>query len=412
MSLEAPQTIQLPYSPHRGQEKFHWDRFEVPYRALLGGTGSGKTLAGVAEDLYWSIKHPGIVGYIFEPTFPMVKRILIPTFEKLLGSPLESSPLVENFNRGDMKITFTNLSVLWLGSLDNPERAEGPNIDFIHLDEARLVRDFDTAWKVIQRRLRGSGGGHPIGAWVTSTPDHPGSPMHRFFEDPRTKSPEAQVFRMSVYANRANLPKAYIKELERGHTGGLAERFLWGRFADVAEGALGFDLTKHVVDMVNLDRLQKVVYGMDFGWTNPAAIVAVGIDGDGRAYVLDEFYKSRASDSTIIEAVKSFQHVYGIGTIYCDRSEPRMIEKMNRAGLKAVPSKGKREDGIRDMGSRFKEAGDGRYRLYVHQKCVNLISELQTYNPAKKENDHATDALRYALTAPLKKRVRYQGIVF
>ena len=59
-------------------------------------------------------------------------------------------------------------------------------------------------------------------------------------------------------------------------------------------------------------------------------------------------------------------------------------------------------------------------RLYIHQSCVNLIWELETYsypdrkdahneeeNPIK-ENDHAIDALRYALfmeNNPVKKGV-------
>jgi hypothetical protein len=38
-------------------------------------------------------------------------------------------------------------------SLDDPERAEGPNVDYIHIDEARLVRHLNTAWLTSVRRL-------------------------------------------------------------------------------------------------------------------------------------------------------------------------------------------------------------------------------------------------------------------
>lgn len=133
------------------------------------------------------------------------------------------------------------------------------------MDKARLVRNFDLAWKVIQRRLRGSGGGHPIGCWVLTTPNQSGSKLHQFFEDPRTKSPKAKVFSMSVYNNKYNLPKNYIRDLERVHTGGLTERFVWGRFALVAEGAFAFDVIRHVVDTVDIARIKKMVYGVDFG---------------------------------------------------------------------------------------------------------------------------------------------------
>jgi phage terminase large subunit-like protein len=328
----------------------------------------------------------------------MVKRILIPKLEMFLGAPIESCPIVRQFNRSDLKIDWINGSTLWLGSLDNAESIEGPSIDFIHVDEARLVPNLETAIKVIQRRLRGSGGDHPIGAWWTTTPDAPGSTLHKFLEDPTTRNPLSKVYRMSLFDNRDNLPEQYIKEVVAAHTGGLAERFVYGRFAAVAEGAFGFDVNKHVVDSVDRSRFRSWVYGVDFGWTNPAAIVVIGIDGDGRAYAVDEFYKSMATDDELIQVASEYVQTYGPGQLLCDPSEPQTIEKMRRAGLRAEGAKSKREDGIREIGSRLQLAGD-RYRLYVHRRCVNLISELQSYDPTKKERDHLVDALRYGLSA-------------
>jgi len=65
--------------------------------------------------------------------------------------------------------------------------------------------------------------------------------------------------------------------------------------------------------------------------------------------------------------------------------------------LDARGNKSKRDDGIAEIGGRLHDAGDGLRRLYVSPECVNLIEELQIYNPDTKEYDHATDALRYAL---------------
>jgi len=117
--------VSIPYSPHAAQLPFHADRYRVLHRAIIAGTGSGKTEAGVFEDISWCIENPGIVGYAFEPSYPMVKRILIPKLERFLGSPIESNPLVRRFNRGDLRIDWWTGSSLWLGSLDRPESAEG-----------------------------------------------------------------------------------------------------------------------------------------------------------------------------------------------------------------------------------------------------------------------------------------------
>lgn len=401
--LETKTEMEIKYLPHEAQLPFHNDRYKVLHRAIIAGTGSGKTEAGVFEDLSWCIDNPGIVGYVFEPNYPMVKRNLIPKLEKFLGTPIDSSPLIKNFNRSDLRIDFIDEldnSTLWLGSLDNAESVEGASIDFSHVDEARLVLNLETAIKVLQRRLRGSGGGHPIGAWWTTTPDAPGSVLHKFLEDPRTRNPLSKVYRMSLFDNRENLPEQYIKEIVKGHTGSFAERFIYGRFAAVAEGAFGFDVSKHVVDSFDRTRIKGWVYGVDFGWTNPAAIIVIGLDGDGRAYAVDEFYKSMATDEEIIQVAQEYTQTYGPGQLLCDPSEPQTLEKMRRAGLRAEGAKSKREDGIRDIGSRLQLHGD-RYRLYVHRRCVNLISELQSYDPTKKERDHAVDALRYALSVRL-----------
>jgi hypothetical protein len=215
---------------------------------VFAGTGAGKTLCGLAEDIRWCRENTGIVGYVFEPTYPMVKRILLPTLERdlLLGCPVESNEFVSKFNRADMCLEFKNGSRLWFGSLDDPEKSEGVNIDFAHLDEPRLMRHFDVCWNVIRRRLRGSNQNipYPRGAWVTTTPDTPGSCLFNFFENPLTKNPLGKIYRWSIFEN-PNLPRQFLEEMKRTHSGGYAERFLYGRFAEIAQGSFPFDSTVH-----------------------------------------------------------------------------------------------------------------------------------------------------------------------
>jgi len=333
----------------------------------------------------------------------MVKRNLIPTLEHelLLDFPLENNPLVARFNKTDFCITFKNASRLWMGSLEYPERAEGPNVDFIWVDEARLVRDFETAWLVIQRRLRGSKPGMQIGAWVTTTPPSPGpfeapTPLYKFFEHPKHKSPDAKVYRWSIFDN-PHLPKWYLEEMKRSHTGALGERFLYGLFTELGAGSYPFNSKTHVLRDIDKNMIKDVVYGVDFGWTNPSCVVVIGFDGDRRAYILDEYYKPQIRNEDLIIIIRELQQEWGEGPLYCDRSEPRTIDELSRERLDARADKSKRDDGIREMGGRFEVAGDERPRIYVSSRCVNWISEVQVYNPEKKEFDHAMDATRYAL---------------
>jgi hypothetical protein len=400
----------LRFCPHPAQLPFIAGRECFTQRACLCGTGSGKTKVGCYEDLAWALLYPGSVGYIFEPSYPMIKRILFPTLESkdLLGCsfPFKQNPYVAEFNRGDMRLTFWNGSQWWFVSLDDPERAEGPNVDYIHIDEARLVRHLDTAWLTSVRRLRKSGRctvSVKPSIWLTTTTDFPGSDLFNITENPKSASPEMKVYRWSIFDN-LTLSKEYVAEILRTHTGGLAERFVYGRFANVGAGSFPFDTSVHVRECPDKKLLKEIRYGVDFGWSNPSAIVCIGYDYDDRVYVLDEFYKPMVSKEDLLEKLGDFQALYGRGEVLCDSSEPEAIAKFNAGvperrllSIQASAYLHKREDGIRELGSRFPKAGDGLPRIFIARHCVNLISELLEYSVEVKERDHAVDALRYAL---------------
>jgi|LSQX01.2.fsa_nt_gb hypothetical protein len=398
------------YCPHPAQLVFHAGKGVYSQRACLCGTGSGKTKCGLAEDVRWALDYPGSVGFIFEPSYPMMKRILFPTLEgeDFFGCrfPFTENPCVAGFSRGDMRLDWVNGSQWWFVSLDDPEKAEGPNVDYAHVDEARLVGRFDLAWLTVVRRLRGSGRCRvPVrpGVWLTTTADWPGSFLFDVTENPVTCSPGMRVYRWSIFEN-PTLPKEFLAEVVRTHTGGLADRFVYGRFASVSGGCLSFDSSKHLFELSDRGLIDRVCYGVDFGWSAPSAVVVNVFDSDGRAYAVDEFYKREVTDEELAEAAKDLQKAWGVGTFWCDARFPQSILKLCRAGLDAKPYSFRREDGLRELGSRLALAGDGRPRQFVSRQCVNLISELLEYRENVKENDHAVDALRYSL--PLAKEVK------
>lgn len=406
------------YVPDAGKQlEFHAARGIFKFRGAICGTGGGKTVCGLAEATSWARNYPGSIGYIFEPTFPMVKRILIPTLERrlLLGYPLEANPYVLRFNKAEMRLDWRNGSQWWFGSLEDPERAEGSNIDYAMIDEARLVRYLAVALRVVRRRLRGSdpSRNYPTGLWLTTTPDAPRSELHNFLENPKTMTPDTKVFRWSIHDN-PHLTEDYIRDIVRSHHGGLAERFIWGRFAAVGAGTIPFDYTIHVVTPEKFRRniIIKWLYGVDFGWSNPSCILVIGLDRDGRAYVVDEFYEARVTEDRVLAEGKTFIKRYGPGKFYCDPTQKQTIEWLKSNGIDAEKNEPKRDEGIRHMAGYFPKAGDDRPRIQILSTCVNLIAELQVYDETKKEFDHAVDPLRYGLGSLMKKDDPVDGWIF
>jgi PBSX family phage terminase large subunit len=163
-----------------------------------------------------------------------------------------------------------------------------------------------------------------------------------------------------------------------------------------------FDRAKHVVDHVP-EHYDELIAGIDFGFTNPTAVLHIVRDGDENYTVINEWYKTGRTDEQIKDYVKSCS----FNRIYPDPASPSAIEVMNQAGLPIVEVN-KNKDSIKTGISRVRQLFK-MGKLHIHRDCVNLIEELEAYSyPPKKdshneeenpikENDHALDALRYAL---------------
>ena len=150
----------------------------------------------------------------------------------------------------------------------------------------------------------------------------------------------------------------------------------------------------------------------------------IGLDGDRRAWVLDEFYQRRASrEEVTLPALVRLTRQYHVAVWYADAEDPGAIDAANNAlareGLqcrvRAVKKgPGSVRSGIQTVTSLLALRGDGTRGLYVDPRCKNLIAEFGGYayataertkrDPAEepiKQSDHALDATRYALHSEL-----------
>ena len=365
------------------------------FSALIGGIGSGKTTAGALKVLAEVSQLPPHLGMIVAPTYRMLSDATFRTFQQ------HAQPILADFKRSEMLQYLKNGSEVLLRSAENPERLRGPDLAWVWMDEASLCSD--KAWHVLVGRLRYTlpGKGARAGRmWITTTPKG-----RNWLYD--------NYGRMSVFRARTKdnifLDKDYVDSLYSIYTGDLARQELEGEFV-AWEGLVyrEFSRDAHVKPVEN-NEAWRVVIGLDFGFTNPTAAIVVAFDGDDKAYALDELYKRRLTPDDLVVAVRELADRYRPESIICDPSEPGQIEALRRAGLPASPSRVRSViEGIRDIQSRL--AGG---RLIVSPQCANLIAEFETYvwNDRKdapvKANDHALDALRYALSS-----VKRTGVIF
>ena len=197
----------------------------------------------------------------------------------------------------------------------------------------------------------------------------------------------------------------FVEQLEASYTEQYAAQEIEGNFVTF-EGLVYSEFSQdatlgHVQEFeVNPD-WQKV-RSIDFGYVNPFVCLWGAIDNDGRLYIYDEHYQSKL---LIEEHAAIIKEVEGPFTWTVSDWDAQERAELESAGISTVRAQKEIVIGIQKVKARLKRQADGKPRLIVHPRCVNLRKEFSSYrwNPKAgggkevpiKEKDHAMDALRY-----------------
>jgi phage terminase large subunit-like protein len=394
--------LQFELNPRQYDFVFSPARFSF----YVGGRGAGKSYAGALRSIIQSQEQPGSLGLVGAPTYPMLRDAAQRMFFELCPPAL-----LARHNKTENVTVFRNGSeILWRPAFEY-DRYRGLNLAWFWLDEAPWCGY--EAWQILKATLRQSG--YQTAAWATGTPRGRDGYARDFELAPQDGH---ALYRASTWANAHNLPASFVADL--GYSGAFAEQEIEGLF-------VAFDGLVYMLDATENGNLRagdgdygRVIGGIDWGYTNPTALLVFGLDGDKRAWQLDEFYQRRASMEEIIRtALVKLTKQYNVSVWYADAADPEAIDGANnalaRAGLqcrvRAVQKgAGSVRAGIQTVTSLLALRGDGTRGLYIDPKCVNTIAEFGSYayatterakrDPAEepiKQSDHAMDATRYAL---------------
>lgn len=400
--MNNQQTI-IDTSKHPRQDAFVFD--DSRFTAFIGGIGSGKTYAGSAKVLRFCDRPTR--GMIVAPTYPMLKDATIETLRDVVG-PLWRS---DKYNKSDMTGQIGMAQVLFRSG-DRPDRLRGPNLDWFWGDEIALCDRL--VWQVGIGRLRRGGRAGP--AWITGTPKGRNWVWEEFVDKGHERD-NYHIYHAKT-ADNPYLDEIFVADLHEAYTGFFAKQELEGQF--VTFEGLVFDAFRRELHIKKPPvELSAVVAGVDWGYTNPAVILVVGQDGDGRTYVIDEWYQRRKLIGEQIEAAHAMRKTWDIERFWCDASRPDNIKQFNLAGLPASPYTGKRSEGIKEIRSRLAVMRDGLPRHFIAPHCLHTIAEMESYcnkqvkgeytDEPEKQNDHAMDSGRYAVSALSRGRGKYYG---
>lgn len=366
------------------------------FRVVNCGRRFGKTtlavLEMVAKAVYGNNRN---VCYI-APTYQQardiawqeLKKLCLPAINKVNESRLE---IVLNTTKG-------GTSTIMLRGWESIETLRGQRFDFIVVDEIASMRNWSVNWEEVIRPTLTDVKGEAL---FISTPKG----FNHFYDlfNKEVVDADYKSFHFTSYDN-LHLP---ADELDKAKKELTEDRFAQEYLADFrkTEGLVykEFSRDRHVVDSLPTKR-NEYIAGIDFGFTNPTAVIHISVDGDENYFVEAEWYKTGRTEEQIAEYVQSCR----FNSVYPDPESPSAIEVMNVKGIPVVEVT-KNKDSIQNGINRVRQLLK-MGKLKIHKSCVNLISEFETYSyPEKrpnsneyenpiKEHDHALDALRYALS--------------
>lgn len=188
------------------------------YRGFVGGRGAGKSFVG-ALDLLLRAKPQRLYG-VYAPTYPMLRDS---SWRSLLACGRRLKFLRE-INRSELRVTLGNGAEVLFRSVDDPERARGPNLSGAWLDEASLMAP--EAYTIIIACLREGG----EQGWLSAT-FTPKGKLHWTYDVFGTGRPNSALFTARTIDNPF-LPAAFAETLRAQYPSQFAAQELDGAFLD------------------------------------------------------------------------------------------------------------------------------------------------------------------------------------
>ena len=359
--------------------------FEKNYEAISGdkrfiinegGSRSSKTYSLCQLMIIYCLQNNNKVVSVIRKTFPALRATVLRDFIEILRDIGLYNE--ENHNKSEQIYTFANGSMVEFFSVDNEQKIRGRKRDIAWCNEANELYfdDFTQLNMRTESKLIFDYNPSDSASWLYELPA------------------EDSIKIKSTYKDNPFLPesiKAQIEDLAR------TDEALYQIYA-LGEKAISKSNIYSQWTFVahRPSRFVKYVYGLDFGYNHPTALMRVYYC-DNDIYIEPVIYESYLTTTMLIEKLATL-NIEQTVTILADYSRPEIIQEMNIAGYDVQNANKVVKKGIDNLKTFGVICQDDKairreYENYKWKKIGDFITD----EPVKLFDD-AMDAIRYATT--------------
>ena len=365
------------------------------FNIWVGAVSSGKTFASIERFIY-DLKHgPAGDAMIIGVNRTSIQRNILNHLYKQLGFPCPNEKASQH------KIYGRTIWFVGAPDISAVSTIQGSTLALAYVDEAtNLPEPF---FKMLESRLRVPG----AKLLATCNPEGPAHWLKKDYID----NPNLDLVHWNFcLEDNPTLDEAYKTQLKASYTGMWYKRYILGEWA-LAHGAI-YD-TYDFNNEYNKDFPSPNYYvvGIDYGTTNATAAVLCAVSPKmwPQIRVEAEYYWDAAkhgrskTDDELVRDIKDFIGYKNVSTIYVDPAAASLKLALRREDLPVIDANNDVLLGIK-VCSKFISGKN----LLIHKACTTLREQMQSYawdpkaaergeDKPQKRNDHAVDALRYAV---------------
>jgi len=361
------------------------------YLVLYGGAGGGKSWFVCEKIIIRTLKEKGNRFLVIRKVARTLRRSVFQLFrDYIIRWGLTS---LFNVNKTDMTIECKNGNIIYFAGVDDPEKLKSiEGITSIWIEEATELNLED--FEEIDRRLRGKNVNYKQIILTYNPILNTNWTYKRFFEG----SNKNTTIVRTTYKDNRFIDENY-KQLLESYKGNTRTVYTLGHYGQL-ENAIYTNW--EMIDDKDFPDSDEAIYGLDFGFIAPNALVKMVVDmEEKKIYLHEEIYKTRQTTAMLATDMEDL----GLKDkrIIADSEAPEKIEELKGYGFSYIEGANKGKGSV-IAGIDF----INQFTIYITKSSTNIKKEIEGYQRHKDKDgniyeqpekgmDHLMDAFRYPM---------------